>query len=202
MPVAMPDLLRPGPDELRAFFALIVNAVTLSQLARLRDRLLRLLPHRDNARPLNDASLHLTLKFLGNVKRTALPELTQALANALPQQPLEAKLERLVAFGTPKHARVIAIELSESTGELQRAAESLDVAAAAFGVPQETRAFVPHLSLIRLRNPEDLRLWLDKTPLLPQLITFEAARLYETELTATGSRYHAHADYPLPLRSS
>lgn len=102
------------------------------------------------------ASLHLTLKFLGNVPRARIEVICEQLATcAAGAPPLRLRLGEPGAFPHPRRARVLwaGVEGDVDTlcclhAEVERRLDRL-------GYPAEGKAFRPHLTLARLR--EDAR---------------------------------------------
>jgi 2'-5' RNA ligase len=99
------------------------------------------------------ANLHVTLKFLGQVDESAVPELCQALGgvDAGRAAPLRAGHAELLPPRGP--VRVVAAGLDGDVGRLARLHREVEEACAACGVPPERRAFLPHITLARAREP-------------------------------------------------
>jgi 2'-5' RNA ligase len=194
----MPFPSKPAEGKIRAFFALSLDDASLKVLCRLRDRLLNRVPARAFARATPDRSLHLTLKFLGEIPETRIFEFSELLNAAKPTIPLDVQTDALIAFGTPNHARVLGVRLLESTGELVRCAQTLETATMTLGVAAERRDFIAHITLARYREPQDLRTFLEHVPSEPVPIRFDSIRLYRSELTPQGSKYHVLAQQSLP----
>jgi 2'-5' RNA ligase len=193
----MPFPLSPAEGHVRAFFALSLDETSLGVLGRLRNRIVRKIPAQKYVRATPDASLHLTLKFLGELPEARVPEYSDLLVASEPTSPLAVELGSLVAFDSPKHARVLGVELLESTGELVACAQRLEAGALNLGVAAENRAFVPHITLARFREPQDLRTFLEHFEFERMPIHFDALTLYKSELSPQGSKYCALAQQPL-----
>ena len=98
-------------------------------------------------------TMHCTLSFFGDVDDARLEEL-KALVEALPCTPIAVKATRLDAFSSPRRAHVVVLPL-EDDGSLARLHESTG---------KEDRPYRPHLTLARLKKPEDLRRLIEGTP--------------------------------------
>jgi RNA 2',3'-cyclic 3'-phosphodiesterase len=184
--------------EIRAFFALSLSDDSLSILTQIRDGLLGSNVLARAARPTADSALHLTLKFLGNVPKHALAQFEILLDEALPREPLAATLEGLVCFNSSKHVRVVAANLAEATGELACSANLLSRGVLELGIAEERRAFVPHITLLRLREPKDVSRLLAEQPVASTPLLFDELRLVQSELTPKGSIYHVLGRRRLP----
>ena len=104
------------------------------------------------------ATMHVTLRFLGDTEEERVPALTELvtrLGEATPRG-IEVSSTSLLAFPNAKRARVLVLHLDEggAISELARVAERN---VTALGFAREERAFRPHLTLGRLREPADLR---------------------------------------------
>ena len=99
------------------------------------------------------ATLHLTLKFLGDVEETELPEVVAAVARASRRvSAFGFETRSLGAFPSPRRPRVLwlGIEPVEELFALQEAVES---ELEELGFPREKRRFHPHVTLGRVRDP-------------------------------------------------
>lgn len=123
-------------------------------------------------------TMHCTLAFLGEVDDARLVEL-KALVEELPSAPIALKATRLDAFGSPRKAHVIVLPL-EDDGSLLRLYETIGV--------KEDRPYRPHLTLARLKKPEDVRTLIESTP-----VSLEGrvvgVTLYKSVLGKNGSTY-------------
>ena len=193
----MPFPPPPAEGHLRAFFALSLDEASLGLLGRLRDRIVKKIPAQKYVRAIPDASLHLTLKFLGEIPEAHLADYSELLVASEPTSPLAVELGSLVAFSSPKHARVLGVELLESTGELRACAQRLEAGALNLGVAAENRAFVPHITLTRFREPQDVRTFLEHFEFARTPVHFDTLTLFKSELSPQGSKYCALAQQPL-----
>ncbi len=137
--------------------------------------------------------IHLTLKFFGNIPEEKLPVLVRAAEKAKKETPpFELTLEGLGFFpfqGTP---RVIWVGLEGQTEPLLRLQEKLEKAFKKAGFPREKRAFHPHLTLGRVKDPQGAGALRKKAETLkvPPL-SFEVDRLvfYQSVLHREGALY-------------
>jgi 2'-5' RNA ligase len=175
----------PLPDDLRQRLAATVD---------------RLRPHASDVAWVAPANLHVTLKFLGQIDPGRVPALTEALrAAAAPHAPFTLAVTGLGAFPTPGRPRVIWAGLADAAGALRRLAGAVDAAAAALGVPAETRPFAAHVTLGRVREAR-------RQPRLAEALerpeSFGALAvtrvcLMRSELSPRGARYTELAALPL-----
>ncbi len=101
-------------------------------------------------------NLHLTLKFLGDIKENDLNELFETLEEDI--SPLPTRLAAIGGIGAFPHWRSPRIvwagcrEGGETLTELQKAVEE---SCASLGYDRERKAFSPHLTLGRVKLPAD-----------------------------------------------
>ena len=98
------------------------------------------------------ASVHLTLKFLGDVWVNGVPAIHQALRQAaagLP--PFSIAARGLGCFPNATRPRVLWMGLDDAQGELLELHRRIEPTLAALGMPLEERPFRPHLTLARAR---------------------------------------------------
>jgi RNA 2',3'-cyclic 3'-phosphodiesterase len=104
---------------------------------------------------------HLTLRFLGPVDDVAYERFLHGLSPVEGSGTFPIVLQGLGAYPTPQSAAVVWVGVGEGTrrlGELSAIAETAVIDA---GLPPEDRPFHPHLTLSRVRPPEDVRSLLD-----------------------------------------
>lgn len=107
--------------------------------------------------------LHLTLAFLAEVPDRKLDDLVERLGRAGARRTsFEAAVAGGGAFPNVARARVLWAGLDvEDAGrvELTRMATGARAAANRAGIPVDGQRFRPHITLARLRQPEDLTSW-------------------------------------------
>ncbi|HOG48172.1 MAG TPA: RNA 2',3'-cyclic phosphodiesterase [Anaerolineae bacterium] len=139
-------------DTIRAFIAIELDAPLRAALGELQGRLKRA-PLGRLGRWVDPGGIHLTLKFLGDVSTSQLPELRQALQRAAGEVlPFDVALAGLGCFPNTRQPRVIWVGVDEPTGALKRLQCAVERELGAIGFPPEGRAFTPHLTLARVRD--------------------------------------------------
>ncbi len=112
-------------------------------------------PMRDEALPVRWLDLdtfHLTLKFLGEVRREDIPVVEEAMQRvAQSTKPFSAKVGGFGAFPTIRRPRVLWVGV-EACPELRCLKQDLEWTLGACGFEAETRAFHPHITLGRARD--------------------------------------------------
>lgn len=99
-------------------------------------------------------TLHLTLKFLGEVPRGDVDGIAAVLrAAALAEAPFEVTLAGAGGLPSATRPRVVTLGVTRGARELERLAARVEAALEPLGFPRESRPFVPHVTLGRLRDP-------------------------------------------------
>lgn len=99
---------------------------------------------------------HLTLRFLGSVDQVTYERFLTSLSEAEMPGPFTIRLGILGGFPKPSKATVVWVGLEDGSGELTRLNEIAEEAAQSAGLVPEERPFQPHLTLARVRPPEDI----------------------------------------------
>jgi 2'-5' RNA ligase len=137
----------------RCFVAVDVPPDVRARVAALAQRLRRAAPRAD-VRWSSTETLHLTLKFLGEVPDARVPAVEQALATvAAARAPLTLVAAGAGGFPSASRARVLYVGILGQVEELIRLAGAVDGALEALGFPGERRAFRGHLTVGRVRSP-------------------------------------------------
>ncbi len=152
-----------------------------------------------SVRSVDAQNLHLTLKFLGDVEEARVPGLTEALRTASRGvEPFEIEVAGLGVFPPRGAPRVVwaGVEGGESLERLHRRVEE---ACGSVGLPRDERAYVPHVTVARVRDRV-------RDPVLPRAAGGEAQRfgtspvtgttLFESELRPDGARHAERAFLP------
>ena len=173
---------------MRLFVALDIPAEIREQLAEYVERLRQYAPE---ARWARVEGLHVTLKFLGEVKESKLPEVNAALS-LVKAGAFEVSFQGVGFFPNPRSARVFWIGVQASDA-LPQLAKAIDQKLEEKGLAREQRPYSPHLTLARAGVPGSLR---GLSPLLeheapPQFGTMTARELFlfQSHLGKGGSRY-------------
>jgi RNA 2',3'-cyclic 3'-phosphodiesterase len=149
------------------------------------------------------ASLHITLKFIGEKPVEELGQIKAALAG-IQASVLQVTFRGYGFFPTPKSARVFWVGIESSA--LPTLVGQVDLALSRLGIPKEDHPYTPHLTLARRKggsgsphtrfgdrsNLAFRRLQEKLAPLSPPEFGTMTARefhLYQSQLSPGGSRY-------------
>ena len=174
----------------RLFTALEIPHSVAQSLSLLRGGL-------PGARWIDAENYHVTLRFIGDVDERFARDAAYALA-AVRRRPFRVTLDQLGSFGGDKPRAVVVKARSEPPLiELQAEQERL---MRRLGASPESRKFVPHVTLARLRGAPSsaVAAYLGVRGYFPPL-TFEAERfvLFSSRDSVGGGPYVLEEEYPL-----
>jgi RNA 2',3'-cyclic 3'-phosphodiesterase len=151
---------------------------------------------------------HLTLRFLGDIANERVGAIEQVLAPVGARvAPFDLTLEGVGAFPSAERPRVVWVGATAGAAELVRLAGRVrEALAAEVAVPGE-EAFVPHLTLFRVRSAFDRRraeeLLRGEVPAPPpRHVRVAEFVLKESVLTRLGATHRTVATFPLVGRPS
>jgi len=183
----------------RTFIALelseVAKAGILACVDELRDRKVRA----SWARP---ATIHLTLRFLGDLEESILPSVIEAVERAAAGiAPFEMATSGIGAFPSPARPRVLwsGIDAPDALYELHAALED---ELKALGFARERRSFRPHVTLGRLRDSQgSLERLLRELPAPEGRTRVESVRVMKSTLAPSGATHDVIGEVPLGDRS-
>jgi 2'-5' RNA ligase len=145
-------------------------------------------------------SFHITTKFIGEWPEDRLEEMIGALGGLSPRESIPIAIRGLGWYPNPHSPRIFwaAVKAPPSLAVLAR---DTDDATGRLGVPAETRAFSPHLTLARIKEPVPVAAVRQAVAGLASddFGEFIADRfhLYQSELRPAGSVYTKLATFTL-----
>lgn len=138
-------------EQIRSFVAVELPENVKSGLRALQESLKSAAP--TCAKWVDPESIHLTLKFLGNVDTGKIDSIIQALNKAAcTVPPFHLELKGLGAFPDLRRIQVVWVGLAGDLEKLQALQQQVESGLASLGFPPEGRRFVPHLTLARMRE--------------------------------------------------
>ncbi|MFQ6122194.1 MAG: RNA 2',3'-cyclic phosphodiesterase [Dehalococcoidales bacterium] len=182
-------------EQVRSFIAIELPDEVKSGLAQLQAQL------KTGKQPpvkwVDPYSIHLTLKFLGNIALDKIDQITGAIeAAAQGVPPFQLEVKGLGAFPNLRRVQVVWVGVSGEVARLSQLQQRIESNLKPLGFAPESRPFTPHLTLARLRE----RASLDDRQSVGQLIAsvkFEAVyafkvdsvSLMRSQLTREGAIY-------------
>ena len=147
-------------------------------------------------------SMHLTVKFLGDIDEQSVQPMQEALAHALTgHRPIQIPLDRLGTFPRPQQPRVLWVgppELWEKGDEAARLAalhRAVEDCCVSLNLAPDSRPLSPHLTLARISEGERefgqalARSGVMDKPVAIGSLAVESIALMKSELRPTGAVY-------------
>ncbi|HYW74391.1 MAG TPA: RNA 2',3'-cyclic phosphodiesterase [Pyrinomonadaceae bacterium] len=152
-------------------------------------------------------NLHLTLKFLGDVPVTRIPDLAAACTDAAGTLgPFELAISTTGTFPPHGKPKVLWVGVGDaqpvpaSRQNLSSLQASLESACAAHGFAREERTYHPHLTIARLREAKKSRALAERHRQLvvgPRNFQVSEIVLFRSELSSRGSKHTALSRHEL-----
>jgi RNA 2',3'-cyclic 3'-phosphodiesterase len=174
----------------RLFAALELPATARIHLSLMRGKI-------DAARWISADNMHLTLRFFGDVTSVEEQDIVDALED-VDERSFTLNIAGAAAFGGNSPTTIYA--LVEPTSELLALQHAIERAVRPIGLPPEARAFVPHVTLARLRHgrPRQIAHFLeDAGHLRLEPIAVDAFTLMSARPGIGGGPYGVEATFPL-----
>ena len=186
---------------IRAFVAVPIPDRILQEIERTTTKIRTL---GLNARFPKLDSIHLTLKFLGDVEPAKISEVSSSLDDAVRTlAPFEIALQGVGVFPNVRRPRVVwvGVQTLPALLELQRRVEENLVR---LGFEPERRSYRPHLTIARLKDTRNLtRLgnFLEEEVTDPRIgsLRVDEVRLMRSILQPQGAQYHQISNHPLGI---
>lgn len=188
-------------EEWRTFCAI---ELTYDVRTRLQDHVRRL----REAVPDSSASwskpenVHLTLKFFGNVPTQSLSKISAACSRVAEEfQSFQISIGGTGVFPRRSRPQVLWVGVEDSSGGLLDLQGRLEEEFAREGFPREDRGFRPHLTIARLRKPEDARKLAEthiQTRFALTAMHVNELVLFRSQLSPKGSIYTVISKHALP----
>ncbi|MDQ2050855.1 RNA 2',3'-cyclic phosphodiesterase [Natronolimnohabitans sp. A-GB9] len=146
---------------------------------------------------------HVTLKFLGDVDETRLPDLERELEAAIEDadvDPFPVRFGGLGVFPSLDYISVIWFGTETGGEKLTRLHEAVEERTTAMGFEEESHEFTPHVTLARMEHAggKDLvqELVQEREPTIGEM-TVEEVQLTESVLTDAGPLYSTVESFSL-----
>ena len=135
--------------SVRCFIAVEVNeAATLDGIARAQQSLRAT---GANLQLVERENIHLTLKFLGDVREGLLPEVIKVVSETS-FEPFRVALKGVGVFPNFRRPRVVWVGVKEGAEELEAVFRELEPRLVELDFKPESRPFSPHFTIARVRS--------------------------------------------------
>lgn len=140
-------------DILRVFIAIDVeDQVLLSRIERVKDAIASTgVP----MKLVETYNLHLTLRFIGEVRRSVVDEIARQLGG-IKFKAFKVTFRGLGAFPNVLNPRVVWIGVSEGSRELSNLRDDIERILRRIGIHPEREEFTPHLTIARIKGGRNI----------------------------------------------
>ena len=192
---------------IRTFIALDISAEVRQGLGDLIKRLKKGF-HYTAARPkwVRPESIHLTLKFLGNIEESQVEGISEILKNAAAEtHPFTLRVRDLGVFPHPRRPRVLWCGLTKGEKQAVSLQKKIDRGLAGLGFEKEKRAFHPHFTLARIKSLKGAGAMMNIIKIHEHTLVGEClvdrVILFRSQLHPEGARYTRLFEAPFPKKA-
>jgi 2'-5' RNA ligase len=176
---------------IRTFIAVEIPEKIISSIARVQEGIKN---YGFKIRWVRPESIHLTLKFLGNIEAADTENVGRAVFRASKEYtPLSLQVKGIGVFPGIKRPRVVWVGITGQLETLFGLQKTLDKNLEAIGFSKEKRPFKGHLTLGRIKKKIDTNTFIEALDTFGnfETETFTADRvvLFKSELKASGAVY-------------
>ncbi|MDB4349762.1 RNA 2',3'-cyclic phosphodiesterase [Omnitrophica bacterium] len=178
-------------ETIRTFIALELSPEIKSELTNVQDLLK---PSKADVKWTKPGSMHLTLKFLGNIAQEKAEEVKKSLESVSSRhKPFEVSLFEIGGFPRLESPRVIWVGIDKGCAQAEALAKDVEETLSGIGFEKEKRPFTAHLTLGRVRSPKgrnELVLKIKALDFKPSAsCTIDKIILFQSTLTPQGPIY-------------
>ena len=189
---------------IRSFISIDLPEATRHGLAAVQEQLKQ---SQARVRWVRTNSIHLTLKFLGNIHPAQVEDIAAVTAQVVRSEPLlTLRAAGLGTFPSQQNPRVIWVGIEGEVKRLTHIQNRLENDLVALGFAREKRGFRAHLTLGRVKDKHNRQgLIAAMTELeIPEFNSFDVTEiiLYKSELRPTGAIYTKLHRMPLAAPAS
>lgn len=153
---------------MRVFIAIEIPEAIKKEMSRFQNKMMNTV---NKIKWVNHDSMHVTLRFLGEIKEEKLNEVFESVEKiTIERNPFSIKIKGAGAFPDKGNPRVIWMGIKEGFVELAQMAKDLEKKLSEQDFPQEGKKWMPHITLGRVKQLKDKEI-------IKKLITEEKNRL-------------------------
>lgn len=181
-------------DVIRTFICIEIPGLIAERIDRLQKTLRQIDAQVSWTKPSN---IHLTLKFLGSVEVSRIERVGKSVERAAAAiSPFEVEVGGTGCFPSPRSPRVLWVGISIVPEDLKQLFARIEDELAREGFAREKRKFSPHLTIGRIRTPDNAALVAEAliaTGFTPETFNATEVIVMRSDLKPTGSIYTRQA---------
>ena len=184
------------PDTIRSFIAFeIDNASVLERISTIQKLLSEL---NVDVRLVKPENIHITLRFLGNIKINTIKDIFEFMKN-VQFTPFDVNIDGIGVFPNLRYPRVIWAGITQGTNQLSSISMQLNKQLRTKGFISDSRSFSPHITFARIKSGKNKS---EISKYINEYINFkfgivraECLVLKKSELTPKGAIYSTIKSY-------
>jgi len=187
---------------MRCFIAIDIDEEIRTALSDLQQQLKSKVDiKKGDAKWVKPENVHLTLKFLGEIKDEQVVDVCNIVKDAADRHnSFELAIESVGHFGG-RSARILWVGAGKGRENLLQLQKELEQQLASAGWPPEKRAYSGHLTLCRVRNPKAgvklAQIAGEYRDFKLGIMPADSVSVYQSQLTPTGPIYTVLGNYKL-----
>jgi RNA 2',3'-cyclic 3'-phosphodiesterase len=175
---------------IRAFIAIDLSHEARKEISRIQDVLKAV---DANIKWVDPETIHITLKFLGDIPEDKIPQISAGLENITKTfEPFEITLDKLGVFPKWNFPQIIWVGINDKNDVLSGITADIDKFLREIGFETAKREFKAHATIGRVRsskNKDKLKNIAIKISIPPIATKISRITLYKSNLTPTGPIY-------------
>ena len=175
---------------IRSFIAIEIPNLIRSQIADLQRDLRGI---NSNVRWVNSGNIHVTLKFLGDIQESLVPQIGDVLDEISSRtHQFKITIQNTGFFPNSRRPRVLWVGVNDEDNQLKTLFNQIEIGLRPLGFSKEKRGFTPHLTIGRVKSPKGIEAVISEMQSLGfPAKSFEAkdVLLIKSTLKSTGSVY-------------
>jgi 2'-5' RNA ligase len=147
-------------ESIRTFIAIEIPQDLRKKLS---DYAIKLKNPDDKISWVSEDNLHLTLKFIGNIKTDKIDTIKKAIADvSLGYTAFTAVVQGMGVFPGERNPRVVWIGIKDGEEKICKIFKNLEEKLSTIGISKDDRPYVPHFTLGRIKYIKDVKAFSDK----------------------------------------
>lgn len=177
--------------KIRAFWAIDTSDFIKNKINEIEEKLKK---SKADVKWVNPSSVHLTLKFLGNIEINQIDYMEKTLKDGLKDfPPFQFYVKGTGGFPHLKNPKVVWVGITKGDNELKAMNKIIEDRLYEIGFPREEKKFSPHLTIGRIRSFRNIKTLIQILEDLKEeevgYVDVAEVILFKSELTPSGSIY-------------